>query len=360
MTETIRFFLPGPSYVLERVRQAMSQYPIGHRGADFKAINSRIAERLPQVFRTSRQVVIATGSGSIMWDMAALGLVESDVLNLVNGAFSDRFHSVCKAWGRNADKVEVPMGRVVDPDLLRQTLRRKRYEAVSFAHNETSTGVLNPLEDLVKVVREESDALVLVDAVSSLAGARVEAEAWDIDFLFTASQKALAVPPGLAMATLSERAVAKLGQTGKTSPRGYYVDLERYWKKQTTLETVTTPAIPQFWALDAALEVILEEGMEARWQRHLELRAQTAAWAASRGFEYASEEAGASPTVSTLRPPAGVDAQDLVKRLRAEGYVIGGGYQEWKASTVRIGHMGEVRATDLDELFGVIDRLTAG
>lgn len=356
MTEDIRFFLPGPSYVLEKVRLSMAQYPIGHRGAEFKAINSRLAAGLPQVFRTSRPVMIVTGSGSIMWDMATLALVNTSVLNLVNGSFSDRFHSVCKAWGKEADKVEVPLGKLVEPDLLRQALRRKKYELVTFAHNETSTGVLNPLAELVKVVREESDALVAVDCVSSLAGARVESEEWDADFLFTASQKALALPPGLAFCTLSERAVAKIGTSG---PRGYYPDIYRYYTKQATLETVTTPAIPQYWALDLQLATILEEGMEARWQRHLDLRAHTEQWAAASGFEYASEPAGASPTVSCLRPPAGVDAQDLVKKLRAEGFVIGGGYGDLKASTVRIGHMGEVRISDLDALFALIDRLVA-
>ena len=356
MTEEIRFYLTGPSYVLERVRQAMTQYPIGHRGADFKAMAVRIADKLPQVFRTSRPVMIVTGSGSIMWDMATLALVNTRVLNLVNGSFSDRFHSVCKAWGKEADKVEAPLGKIVEPDLLRQALRRKRYELVTFAHNETSTGVLNPLAELVKVVREESDALVAVDCVSSLAGARVESEEWDADFLFTASQKALALPPGLAFCTLSERAAAKLGKVG---PRGYYADIKRYYDKQATLETVTTPAIPQYWALDAQLEVILEEGMENRWQRHLDLRARTEAWAAGSGFTYASEPAGASPTVSCLRPPAGIDAPELVKKLRAEGYIVGGGYGDLKASTLRIGHMGEVRLADLDGLLAVIDRLVA-
>lgn len=356
MSEEIRFFLPGPSYVLERVRQAMTQYPIGHRGADFKAMAARIAERLPKVFRTSRPVMIVTGSGSIMWDMATLSLVETSVLNLVNGSFSDRFHSVCKAWGKEADKVEVPLGKIVDPDLLRQALRRRKYEMVTFAHNETSTGVLNPLVELVKVVREESDALVAVDAVSSLAGARLEAEEWDVDFLFTASQKALALPPGLALCTLSERAVARLGKVG---PRGYYADIKRYYDKQLSLETVTTPAIPQYWALDVQLDVILAEGMEARWQRHLGLRARTEAWAAGSGFTYASEPAGASPTVSCLAPPAGIDAQELVKKLRAEGFVVGGGYGDLKASTLRIGHMGEVQLGDLDVLLAQIDRLAA-
>ncbi len=230
MTEDIRFFLPGPSYVLEKVRLSMAQYPIGHRGAEFKAINSRLAAGLPQVFRTSRPVMIVTGSGSIMWDMATLALVNTSVLNLVNGSFSDRFHSVCKAWGKEADKVEVPLGKIVEPDLLRQALRRKKYELVTFAHNETSTGVLNPLAELVAVVREESDALVAVDCVSSLAGARVESEEWDADFLFTASQKALALPPGLALCTLSERAVAKIAKAARAAT--------------TRTSTATTPSRP--------------------------------------------------------------------------------------------------------------------
>jgi predicted phosphoserine aminotransferase len=354
MTEAIRFFLPGPSYVLENVRLAMAQYPIGHRGAEFKALYSRIAERLPGVFRTSRPVLVASGSGSLAWDMAAVGLVDTAVLNLTNGSFSERFHSVCKKWGKEADQVAVPMGKIIDPDLVRQALRRKRYGAVTVAHNETSTGVLSPIKEIAQVVREESDALFMVDAVSSLAGAQVETEAWGIDLLFTASQKAMALPPGLVFLALSERAVAKLDRPG---PRGYYIDIQQYWKKHAELGTVTTPAIPQYWALDQQLDIMQAEGIEARWQRHLELRRLTAEWAASRGFEYASEAAGASPTVSTLKPPAGVDAQDLVKKLRAEGIVIGGGYGDWKPSTIRIGHMGEVRPSDLSNLFAVIDRL---
>lgn len=354
MTEDIRFFLPGPTYVTEDVRQAMTQYPIGHRGPEFKALYASLRERLPQVFRTSGEVLALTSSGSLAWDVAAVSTIEKSVLCLTNGAFSERFLDVCRAWGKDADEVAAPWGRPMDPEQVREALKRKKYEAVTMAHNETSTGVLNPVKAIVDVVREESDALIFVDGVSSVAGAEIHAEDWGIDYLFTGSQKALALPPGLCFVAPSERVLKK---AESVSNRGYYTDLLRYYKKHLDNGTITTPAVPQLWALDKQLDVILDEGMEARWQRHLDLRRRTEAWAAGAGFTYASAPEGASPTVSCLRPPAGVDAPELVKKLAAEGFVVGGGYGKYKPETFRIGHMGQVQMKDLDALLDVIDNL---
>ncbi|MEL7058720.1 MAG: aminotransferase class V-fold PLP-dependent enzyme, partial [Acidobacteriota bacterium] len=224
----------------------------------------------------------------------------------------------------------------------------------TLAHNETSTGVLSPLEQIAQVVREESDALLYVDAVSSLAGARVEAEAWGIDFLFTGAQKSMALPPGLAFFTVSGRL---LERAEATPNRGYYTDLVRWRTKHLGSSTLTTPAVSQVFALDVQLNRMLEEGMEARWQRHLALRARTEEWAASRGFRYASQADGASPTVSCLEPPAGVEAPKLVAALAARDLVIGTGYGTWKPKTIRIGHMGEVRMDDLETLLAAIDEV---
>ncbi|MEM8934483.1 MAG: alanine--glyoxylate aminotransferase family protein, partial [Acidobacteriota bacterium] len=140
MTDTIRFFLPGPTYVREDVRAAMTQHPIGHRGPEFKALYGRVRPRLPEVFRTSNEVMLLTSSGSMAWDVATTSLIEKDVLCLTNGAFSERFLGTCRAWGKEADQVSAPWGRPIDPDDVRQALRRKSYEAVTLAHNETSTG----------------------------------------------------------------------------------------------------------------------------------------------------------------------------------------------------------------------------
>lgn len=350
--EEINYFLPGPTYVLEEVRQAMTRPLMGHRSAGFKEIFARVTSGLPAVFGTSREVLIQTSSGSLIWDMAVVSGVRQNILHLTNGAFSERFQTSSKAWGKQADQVSVPWGEPMDPDLVREALRRKQYEAVTLAHNETSTGVLNPLAEIAAVVREESDALVFVDGVSSVGGARVESEAWGIDLLFTGSHKALACPPGLAMVTLSERFVER---AEKNEHRGYYTDLLRNLKKHRDGATVTTPAMPQYFALEAQLERLAAEGIGARCDRHLKLRARTEAWAGANDFTYASAPAGASPTVSCLRPPAGVDPRVLVQRMIARGFTLGGGYGAWKPDTFRIGHMGEVQLSDLNRLLAAID-----
>lgn len=354
MTEDIRFFLPGPTYVREDVRAAMTQHPIGHRGGPFKALYADVRSRLPAIFRTSGEVMLLTSSGSLAWDVAVTSTLNESVLCCTNGAFSQRFLTVCKAWGKDADQLDFPYGSPVDPDLLRDALRRKKYEAVTLAHNETSTGTLSDLETIAKVVREESDAMIYVDAVSSLAGCEVETEAWGIDYLFTGSQKALALPPGLCLITVSERALEK---ARTVENRGYYTDLVRYYDKHSSGGTITTPAIPQIWALQVQLGVMEAETMEARWQRHHGMRAKTEAWAADNGFTYLNKPEGASPTVSCLQPPEGVEAPALAAALAERGIVVGGGYGPLKPRTFRIGHMGEVREEHLDVLFAAIEEI---
>jgi len=352
VSEEIRYFLPGPTYVSAAVREAMTQPLCGHRSPEFKEMYRRITGRLPALFRTSRDVLVVTSSGSLIWDMAVVSGVRSSLLNLNNGAFSGRFHTAAEAWGKEADQISVPWGRPVDPELVRQALRRKSYEAVTLAHNETSTGVLNPVAEIAQVVREESDALIFVDAVSSLAGARLETDDWGLDLVFTGSQKALALPPGLALVTLSERFCER---AEKIPRRGFYTDLLRHLKKHRDGVTLTTPAIPQLWALEAQLGVIEAEGLEARWQRHLDLRQRTEAWVAEGEFTYASTPEGASPTVSCLHPPQGIGAPTLVEALKDQGFTLGGGYGQWKPTTFRLGHMGEVQLSDLERLLEAID-----
>ncbi len=354
--QQIRFFLPGPTYVPQQARQALTRSSLGHRSPEFERLYASLSPRLQQVLRTREDVLILTGSSTLALESAVVSLVRSSVLNLTCGAFSERWTDICLAHGLEADRVAVPWGQGVDPELVRQALRRKPYEAVTVVHNETSTGVISPLEEIACVVREESEALLLVDAVSSLGGARVETDAWGLDLVLAGLQKALALPPGISLCSLSERAAQRAGAVPQ---RGFYTDLLRYRKQHRAGGTITTPAIPQLWALDQHLDVILEEGMERRWQRHLELQNMTAEWAAANAFGFASGEGCRSPTVSCLHPPAGVDARGLVARLARRGFVVGSGYGEWKSTTFRIGHMGEVRPTDLEGLFGAIEETVA-
>ena len=352
MSEPIRYFVPGPVYVLESTRAAMLGPVVGHRSTEFRTVYARIAERLKPVFRTSRDCYLATSSATMLMEAALQSFTERSVLHLVNGAFSERWLEIGRSLGRDSDEISVPWGEIVEPELVRAALRRKRYEAVTMAHSETSTGVLNPVEAIADIVRQESDALVLVDAVSSLAGAKLETDDWGLDFVFAGSQKGLAAPPGLAVCAYSERSEKR----AESIPhRGYYGDLLRYRDKHREGGPITTAAVSIAYALDVQLAKIEREGVENRWARHLALREQTTAWAEARSFSWASSEAGRSPTVSCLRPPAGIVAAELVKAMKRGGYTLGGGYGRFKESTFRVGHMGEVQANDLAALFAAME-----
>lgn len=354
MTEKIQFFLPGPSYVTEAARQAMTKPMVGHRSAPFKNFRTSLAERLPKVLRTAGDGMLATGSSTLIMEAAVVSCAASEVLNLVNGAFSDRWHTITKSVGRPADKVSFPWGEAADPDVVRTALRRKKYDAVTVVHNETSTGVMSPLAEIARAIREESDALILVDTVSSLGGGRVETDEWGLDVVLAGTQKAIALPPGLVVFAMSERAAER---AAKVPHRGFYTDLLRYRDKHREGGDITTPAIPLYYALDVQLDRMLGEGMEARWARHEALLKRTAAWAESHGITYASAPDARSVTVSCLRPPQGIDPQAIVKKLAERGWTIGGGYGDWKPSTFRIGHMGEVRDSDLEALLAEIDSI---
>jgi aspartate aminotransferase-like enzyme len=354
VNEQIQFFLPGPSYVPEDARQAMTKPMAGHRSAGFKKFYLHLAERLPGLLRTKGDVMVATGSSTLVMESAVVSCAASEVLNLTCGAFSERWHSITKAVGKNADKVSVPWGQPMDPEVVRAALRRKKYDAVTLVHNETSTGVMSPIADIARVVREESDAVILVDTVSSLGGAPVETDDWGLDVVLAGTQKAIAVPPGITVFTLSDRAAER---AAKVPHRGFYTDLLRYRDKHREGGFITTPGIPLLYALDVQLDRILAEGMEARWERHRRLEQRTEEWAAARGCTYASAPEGRSWTVSCLRPPAGVDPQAIVKGLADRGWTIGGGYGDWKPTTFRIGHMGEVRMSDLEALLAQIDEV---
>ncbi len=356
MSDRIRFFLPGPTWVPDDARQAMTQPAIGHRGPPFKALYRDLQPLLRSVFRTETEVLMASASATLVMEAAVVSTVRGAVLHCTCGAFAERWLAISGTHGLDADQLSAPWGEAIDPDLLRQALRRRRYDAVTITHNETSTGVLNPLAELAAVVHEESDALVMVDCVSGLGGARMENDAWGIDIALAGTQKALAAPPGIVAFTFSSRARERA--EGKEH-RGFYTDLLRYLQYHEKDGTITTPPIPVLWALERQLRRIDEEGMEDRWRRHLELRARTERWAAEHGYAYASTPEHGSPTVSCLRPPAGVDAPALVAGLAERGVTVGGGYGRWKPETFRIGHMGEVTVDDLEALFEDIAAVAA-
>ncbi len=353
--DPIKFFLPGPTFVRPDVRAAMLADLIGHRSEAMGEFYASMMPKLPPIFRTTGDVFVATSSSTMVMQSAISSTVTDRVLHLICGAFSQRWYDISVSLGVEADKIEVPLGEAIDPEVVRQALRRNRYDAVAFAHNETSAGVMNSASGISAVVHEESDALVLVDAVSSMAGIQVEVDEWGLDVTLSGSQKAFSIPPGLTFFHLSDRAIAR---AEKVPNRGFYTDLLRYRDKHQAGGTITTPAISTMYAADVQLGHILEEGIENRWARHHACHARVTEWAGANGFGFFAAS-HRSPTVSCLVPPAGVSAPAIVSTLAERGWTIGTGYGPLKPDAFRIGHMGEVTVEDLNGLLTVIDQIVA-
>jgi len=350
-----KFFLPGPTDVHPDVLAAMSRPMIGHRSSAMEDLLKRTAPRLQRLARTSRTVMVGTSSATGFMEMAVRGGVRNKALSIVNGSFSERFADLVTACDKECVRLEVPLGGFVEPDQLRDALRKNPgVDAVTLAHSETSTGVLQDVPGLSHVVHEFPEVLFLVDAVTSMAGSPVETDAWDLDFVFTGSQKALALPPGLAVGVASPRMLER----AKTLPsRGLYFDLITFEKASAKFQPTNTPAISLFYALDVQLERIdVAGGIEARWKRHEEMRKTTERWAQQKGLAYLPPEGRRSWTVSCIKMPAGKISKDLVAAVKKEGWVIGSGYGGVKDTTFRIGHMGDHSVPALEQLLDLVAR----
>lgn len=357
-TETFgRFFLPGPTEVHPEVLGAMDRPMIPHRGRAMVELLQGMDDPLRALFRTEGRPVIGTCAATGFMEMAVRCGVRQRVLSLVGGAFGQRFAAIARACGRDVVTLDVAPGQTVEPDMLRDALTRTEVDAVTLVHSETSTGALAPLEDLAQVVHEFDDVLLLVDAVTSMAGSPVETDAWKLDFVLTGSQKALALPPGLALGAHSERMVER---AKKIPERGAYLDLVAYAKSAEEHQPTNTPALSLFYALDAQLRRIeAEGGIAVRWERHRAMRERVEAWVDGRGGElglaYLPRADRRSWTVSCLTVPEGRAGRDIQYAVADQGWTITSGYGDLKQKTIRIGHMGDHTVAELDGLLEVLE-----
>ena len=348
-----KFFLPGPTDVHPDILAAMQRPMIGHRSSAMEQLLQGVAPKLGALCRTARPVLVGTASATGFMEMAVRNGVRRRALSLVNGAFSERFAALVGAAGNECIRLDVPLGCAIEPDMLRDALRRTPVDAVTCVHSETSTGVLQDVAAYADVVRGFDDVLLLVDAVTSMAGLPVETDAWHLDFVFTGSQKALALPPGLALGAASER---MLERAKTLEGRGLYFDLVSFMQATTKFHPTNTPAISLLYALEAQLARIdAEGGVEARWRRHDAMRRRVETWSADIGVAYLPREGRRSWTVSCLKLPEGKRAKDVLGVLKSQGWTIGAGYGALKDSTIRIGHMGDHSVAALDELLPLIE-----
>lgn len=349
-----RMFVPGPVDVAPEVLQAMTKPLLPHRSKEYEAIHRSAAEKAQKVFFTDYRVLIGTHSGSGMQECGVRNLAQKDILSCVNGAFSQRWYDVAVSNGKEPVRLDAEWGTAIKPDMLAEKLKEKNFEAVTIVHNETSTGVENPLKDLCQVVKDVSpDTMIMVDAVSSLSGSKIEMDAWGVDFLLTSSQKCLALPPGLSLVGVTDRALEK----AKTVlNRGWYFNLSIMEKHRIKNSTAMTPAVSLVYALDFQLDRIFAEGLEARFDRHAAMSQRVYDWSLEHGMSPFAEEGARSKTVATINNSRNIDIAALNGFLM-ENYQMrmSNGYGDLKNKTFRIATMGETSLDDINQLLSAIE-----
>ena len=339
MTPHLKLFTPGPVEVSPKTLAAFSRPMIGHRGSEFKALYADLLPRLQTLFGTRQPVFLSTSSAWGVMEGAIRNLVQKRALCCMCGAFSDKWLDVSRRCGKEADGLQVEWGRPITPELLDEKLATGRYDVVTIIHNETSAGVLNPLADLAAVLRRYPEVVSVVDTVSSFSALPISMDELGIDVLLTGSQKALALPPGLALFACSERAFARAAQA---TDRGYYFDFLEFKKNQEGDMTPSTPSIGHIYALQSKLDDIFAEGVDARHARHDRTNALVHAWVREQGFEFFAPEGYRSVTLTCVANNRNVDVAAWLGRVKTRhGLVFDGGYGKLKGKTFRLSNMGD-------------------
>jgi aspartate aminotransferase-like enzyme len=346
-----KLFIPGPTHVREKILQAQAAPMLGHRSQEYADLQAEVTPKLQQMLYTQQRVYLYACSSTGVMEGSVRQASRKKVLNTACGAFSKRWHQITAANGVPCDKVEVPMGQAITPELVDEALAKGDYDAITVVMNETSTGLMNPVEDIAALVREKyPDVLILVDAVSCMAGTKIEFDAWGLDVCLAGVQKCFALPPGLTICAVSDRARERAKQV---PDHGYYFAYEHMDKRYEKHQTPATPAVSLIQALNAQMDDILAEGLENRWQRHKEMAAFVQDWA-RRYFALYSDERYLSDTVTNVENTRGISVAGLNEELGKRGAMISNGYGDLKEKCFRIAHMGDLTLDDLQWLTGEI------
>ena len=331
----------------------MSRTMIGHRGSEFEALYASTQPGLQQLAGTKRPVYLSTSSAWGVMEAALRNLTQKKVLTLCNGAFSDKWFDVAKKCGKEVEKLQFEWGQAIDPGQLRTKLAEGGFDTVTYIHNETSTGVMSDLKRIAEVVKSFPDVLLIVDTVSSFSAVPMAMDELGIDVLLAGVQKAMALPPGLAVFAISE---AALERAKSTKDRGYYFDFVEFEKNALANNTPSTPAISLIFGLQYILETIAAEGMENRFARHLSNNKMIHDWAARHKFQHFAPEGFRSVSLSCFHTPEGFDQSNFIKTLKNKhNFMINGGYGKIKGITFRISNMGNETTETMQELIDAMD-----
>ena len=350
---------PGPTPVPDDIMKSMANPMINHRGPEFLDLISRVTEQLKQVFMTQNDLYILTASGTGALEAAIVNTLSpgDKVLSATAGSFGDRFIDMAQAYGAEVQRLEFEWGQAVDPEAMRGALGDSPdIKAVMVTHNETSTGITHPLQEIAGIVKGEFGKLLLVDAVSSLGCIPLPVDGWNCDAVATASQKGFMIPPGLAFISFS--AEAWRAQKTAAMPR-FYFDLESAHRYLERGQTPFTPNLTALYGLSMALDKMLQEGLENVYERHRQIANFTREGVKNLGFELlARDETYASDAVTAVKIPESMDGPKFMKLLRAEeNVVLAGGQGKLSDSIFRIGHLGYVTQEDIEEVFQALKKV---
>ena len=353
MTPHDKLFIPGPVEVSEKTLAAFSRPMIGHRGEAFKNLYREIHPRLQELFGTKQPVFLSTSSAWGVMEAAIRNVVRERVLCCMCGAFSDKWLDVARRCGKEAEALQVEWGKHIDQKALDHELASGRFDAITLIHNETSTGVMNPLPEICCTLAKYPDVALILDTVSSFSAVPIAMDALGIDVMLTGAQKALALPPGFSLFSVSEKAFAR---AEKQKDRGYYFDFLEFKKQQNEFMTPSTPSIGHIFALQSKLEDIFTETLPARFARHAHTNALVHDWMGRRGFEFFAEEDFRSITLTCVKNNRAIDVAKLVRDLREKHHlVIDGGYGKIKGQTFRLSNMGDETEKTVSHLLACLD-----
>lgn len=349
-----KLFTPGPVEVRPEILLAMATPQIHHRSPECADLYAELQPKLKKFLYTDQTVFLFTSSSTGAMEAAVQNTVRKKCLNLVNGAFAGRWHQITQACGLPCEALEVPWDKAIKPEQVEEKLATGEFDAVTLVYNETSTGMLNPLPEIAEVVHRFPDVMLLVDAVSAMGGVKIEFDRLGLDVLLAGVQKAIALPPGLTICAVSDRA---LKRAEEVKPKTYYFSFPVMLKYHNKNQTPSTPSTAHMFALNAQLDAMFAEGLERRFARHEEMASLVQAWAKEK-FDIYPEEGYWSKTLTCVVNTRGIDVAALNKTLVEEhGMRIANGYGDLKEKTFRIAHMGDLTTADIRGLLATIDMI---
>ncbi|MGD8795046.1 MAG: alanine--glyoxylate aminotransferase family protein [Anaerolineae bacterium] len=347
-----KLFIPGPTHVRDEILEAQTAPMIGHRTKEYSQLQAEVTPKLQKLLYTEQRVYLYASSSSGVMEGSVRQASTQKVLSTVCGAFSKRWHQMTVANGVPCEKLEVPMGQAITPDLVDEALGQGGFDAITLCHNETSTGVMNPIPEIAALIHEKyPDVIILIDAVSGMAGSKIEFDDWGLDVCLAGVQKCFALPAGLTVCAVSDRARERALEVPN---RGHYFAYDQMDKKYEASQTPATPAISLIQALNKQMDDILAEGLENRWTRHIEMAEIVRDWA-RKNFALYGDERYLSNTVTNVENTRGISVANLNAELAQRGAIISNGYGDLKEKCFRIAHMGDLQVSDIRWLLGEID-----